>query len=174
MKIFKLKYGNKIDSESIETTYLLKVVYPVGSIYMSVNSTSPATLFGGTWEQIKDRFLLAYGDTYENGETGAEATHTLTIAEIPPHFHSCKTYSGNNVDGKQWSIKSINNSSEGGISTDNVGGGQPHNNMHLILPYICGKELHNSLLLNLLVFYSNRSRELLWIFNLYSTRKKQI
>lgn len=112
-----------------DTSDLINLIYPVGSIYMNVNNINPASLFGGTWEQIKDRFLLACGDTYKNGETGGEATHTLTIAEIPPHFHSCKTYSGNNVDGKQWSFKSINNSSEGGISTDNVGGGQPHNNM---------------------------------------------
>lgn len=51
-------------------------LYPVGSIYMSVNATNPAELFGGTWEQIKDRFLLAAGNTYAAGSTGGEATHT--------------------------------------------------------------------------------------------------
>ena len=59
-------------------------VYPVGSIYMSVNSTSPQTLFGGTWEQIKDKFLLSCGDTYNNGSTGGSAdaivvSHTHTF-----------------------------------------------------------------------------------------------
>ena len=123
---------NKMDegiANAVEKSDLLNLIYPVGSIYMSVNSTNPAILFGGTWEQIKDTFLLACGNTYTNGAIGGEATHTLTIDEIPPHFHSCLTYSGNNVDGKQWSFRSINNSAEGGISTDNVGGGQPHNNM---------------------------------------------
>ena len=43
---------------------------------MSVNATNPAELFGGTWEQIKDRFLLAAGNTYAAGSTGGEATHT--------------------------------------------------------------------------------------------------
>ena len=57
--------------------------YPVGSIYMSVNNINPATFFGGTWEQIKDRFLLACGSTYENGATGGEATHQLTTSEMP-------------------------------------------------------------------------------------------
>ena len=37
---------------------ILDVVYPVGAIYMSVNSTNPSTLFGGTWEQIEGKFLL--------------------------------------------------------------------------------------------------------------------
>ena len=66
---------------------LLNAIYPVGSIYMSVNSTSPATLFGGTWERIKDRFLLAAGDAYAAGGTGGEATHTLTEGEMPAHSH---------------------------------------------------------------------------------------
>jgi hypothetical protein len=43
---------------------------------MSVNSTSPASLFGGTWVQLKDRFLLGAGDTYSNGSTDGSATHT--------------------------------------------------------------------------------------------------
>ena len=54
---------------------LLAKLYPVGSIYMSVNSTSPATLFGGTWEQIKDTFLLGSG-SYTLGATGGSKTHT--------------------------------------------------------------------------------------------------
>ena len=57
--------------------------YPVGSIYMSVNSTSPASLFGGTWEQLKDRFLLAAGSTYSAGSTGGEAEHSLIANELP-------------------------------------------------------------------------------------------
>jgi microcystin-dependent protein len=65
-----------------------KDIYPVGSIYMSVNNVNPSTMFGGTWEQIKDKFLLACGDTYNNGATGGEANHTLTSNEIPSHNHS--------------------------------------------------------------------------------------
>ena len=52
---------------------IYNAIYPVGSIYMSVNSTSPQTLFGGTWEQIKDTFLLASGTSYSNGATGGSA-----------------------------------------------------------------------------------------------------
>jgi len=47
---------------------VLDYMYPVGSVYVSVNTTSPADLFGGTWEQIKDKFMLAAGDTYGGGQ----------------------------------------------------------------------------------------------------------
>ena len=66
---------------------VIDMVYPVGAIYMSVNSTNPGNLFGGKWEQIKDRFLLAAGDTYTAGSTGGEATHALTVNEMPKHDH---------------------------------------------------------------------------------------
>lgn len=63
-------------------------IYPVGSIYMSVSKVDPGMLFGGTWEQIKDTFLLAAGSTYSAGATGGEATHKLTTAEMPSHTHT--------------------------------------------------------------------------------------
>lgn len=49
---------------------LLDLIYPVGSIYLSMSSASPADLFGGTWERIKDTFLLGAGDAYAAGSTG--------------------------------------------------------------------------------------------------------
>ena len=52
----------------------LQAVYPVGSIYMSVNTVSPSILFGfGVWEKIEDKFLLGCGTTYANGSTGGSA-----------------------------------------------------------------------------------------------------
>ena len=62
--------------------------YPIGSIYISTNATSPETLFGGTWRQIQGRFLLAADNTYKAGSTGGEAMHTLTVDEMPNHEHS--------------------------------------------------------------------------------------
>ena len=62
-------------------------IYPVGSIYMSVNDTNPANLFGGTWTQLKDRFLLGAGSTYTNGSTGGSATQRLSAANLPSHTH---------------------------------------------------------------------------------------
>ena len=66
----------------------LDMTYPVGAIYMSVNATSPATLFGGSWEAIEGRFLIGTNSTYTPGSTGGEATHTLTQAETPAHTHT--------------------------------------------------------------------------------------
>ena len=63
-------------------------MHPVGSYYLSENATSPASLFGGTWEQIKDRFLVGAGNSYGVGATGGEASHTLSVAEMPKHSHN--------------------------------------------------------------------------------------
>lgn len=66
---------------------IMLTLYPVGAVYISANSTSPATLFGGAWEQLNDRFLLGAGDIYAAGSTGGEAKHTLTVNEMPGHAH---------------------------------------------------------------------------------------
>lgn len=76
------------------TNPLLDLIHPVGSIYWSTNITSPETLFGGTWEQIKDTFILAAGDSYSAGSTGGEAEHTLKTSEIPAHTHGSKSLVG--------------------------------------------------------------------------------
>lgn len=61
--------------------------HPIGSLYWSSQSTDPGTLFGGTWTRIKDKFILAAGDTYTNGATGGAATVTLTTNNMPSHTH---------------------------------------------------------------------------------------
>jgi hypothetical protein len=64
---------------------IFNLVYPVGSIYMSINSTSPATLFGGTWEQLKDRVLVGAGNTYSVNATGGSNTRSIS------HTHGSNT-----------------------------------------------------------------------------------
>ena len=106
--------------------------YPVGSIYMSVNNINPSNFFGGTWEQIKDKFLLACGSTYQNGATGGEATHKLTVNEIPAHNHRLGLAKGGSQSG--WGLDYTANSPNyryysGTDFNENTGGGQAHNNM---------------------------------------------
>ena len=113
---------------------LLDYCHPIDSYYMSDDPTSPAVLFGGTWEQIKDRFLLAAGDAYAAGTTGGEASHTLSTEEMPKHNHGCEVRSPlNNQSGEvQHGFADYNNSNwwAGTWSyVTNKGGGQPHNNM---------------------------------------------
>lgn len=113
----------------------VNLIYPVGSIYMSVNSTNPESLFGGTWEAIGGRFLLGADTTYSAGSTGGEETHTLTINEMPSHSHGIKTSS---IDGDgDWvpkdhkanvHVSEINFNWEGTVIST-TGGGQAHNNM---------------------------------------------
>ena len=63
---------------------IVDVVYPIGSIYMSISNVSPTNLFGGTWEQIKDTFLLSAGDTYSGGSTGgySRVNHAFYLPPI--------------------------------------------------------------------------------------------
>ena len=78
-------------SGKLNTSDLLDLVYPVGAIYMSVNSASPATLFGGTWERLQNRFLVGASDTISYisaGQTGGSETVTLTTDEMPSHTHT--------------------------------------------------------------------------------------
>lgn len=111
-------------------------IYPVGSIYMSASSASPASLFGGTWEQLKDRFLLGAGDIYEIGSTGGEAAHELTNEEMPNHNHDGLYYYGDsmvtlNAGSNGHKLDSYGNSGSGWseLSTGYSGGGKSHNNM---------------------------------------------
>ena len=79
--------------------------FPIGYIYLSASSTNPGTIFGGTWEQIKDKFLLTAGSSYTAGSTGGSKTinishtHTtgdckLTISHLPAHSHGQYWISG--------------------------------------------------------------------------------
>ena len=118
--------SSKLGGKTLEE--LMLAIYPVGSIYMSVAAVSPETLFGGTWERLKDRFLLGAGDHYENDSTGGEAETALEVNHLPPHDHETYTravYSGNG------SYTSLCKESQS-VATDKTGqtgGGEPHNNM---------------------------------------------
>jgi hypothetical protein len=126
---------------------IFNMVYPVGSIYISVSATNPSTLFGGTWVQIKDTFLLAAGSNYDAGATGGEANHTLTVEEMPSHNHKGQVrvqgYSGwssyttstyevvHDYQGGDYfgANKTLNAESISGVIIGNKGNSQPHNNM---------------------------------------------
>lgn len=76
---------------------VLQAVYPVGSIYCSYGTISPAVLFGfGQWTKIEGRFLLGANSTYGLGSTGGEATVALTVAQLPAHSHSASSASAGN------------------------------------------------------------------------------
>ena len=84
------------------------LIYPVGSIYMSVNNTNPSVLFGGTWEQLKDKFLLSAGDTYTNGSTGGSAD-----AVVVSHTHTQNAHSHTLDNSKKYVVASNNAYAEG-------------------------------------------------------------
>ena len=139
--------SNKVIKKYVDN--MVDLIYPVGSIYMSANDTSPSILFGGEWERIKDRFLLAAGDTYSAGSIGGEAAHKLTVDEMPSHeghlyqnvtdieagpppignlagFLNESTMTAHSSSGRGWNSVAGNEVVPAGVSR---GGNQPHNNM---------------------------------------------
>lgn len=142
-------------SKVLETfkSSFLNLVYPIGAVYISINSTSPAILFGGTWEAINDRFLLSAGSSYSAGSTGGAATHKLTTSEMPSHTHEARilfNQTGYGNTSKAWELflneyvsptatPMASTAGTAGTLTDvntrslrnvtNTGGGTAHNNM---------------------------------------------
>jgi hypothetical protein len=123
--------------------------YPVGSIFLSVNSTNPGTIFGGTWEQIKGRFLLGTGANDANstdywggmsagqydapaGQKGGECRHQLSIGEMPNHSHnynSGRWYYAERDGGGDVITNQSGTSYMFTRTTSSSGGNQAHNNM---------------------------------------------
>lgn len=135
--------------ETFSLVDILQAVYPVGSVYIATSSASPSELFGfGTWEQIKDTFLLSAGDAYAAGSTGGEAEHTLTYKELPKTNGAIIMHNasyGTNIAGVSGCFTSSTTNqgtyrnggsaleadtvSIGKINYSNGGENQPHNNM---------------------------------------------
>lgn len=100
---------------------------------MSMNATDPSVLFGGTWERIKDRFVLAAGDNYASGATGGEVAHTLTVDEMPRHNHALDnlSYSSSpsSIDNNENGVGFKRNATYPIYASTYAGGGAAHNNM---------------------------------------------
>ncbi len=121
-----------VSIENIKTNEIIDLIYPIGAIYMSVNSANPQILFGGSWEQIQDRFLLSAGNVYTAGTTGGSESHvhttqnhTLTIDEMPSHTHGYRDANDSSSTDIWCYINGYRKGHTGYV--ENTGGGQPHN-----------------------------------------------
>ena len=121
--------------------------HPIGSYYWSSEATEPSELFGGKWERVEGRFILASSDKYKVGETGGEETHKLTSGEMPSHWHEvvvsandvvcmATLYKTNAAAGDGWELAShgtpVTDREEyapGDLYAGTEGDDQPHNNM---------------------------------------------
>ena len=132
------QYYTKAEANAtfVASSVLLDLVYPVGSIYMSTNNTSPQTFLGGTWQQIQGRFLLASSGTHPAGSTGGAETVALTGPQNGPHDHDVlvKTTSATTTQRAFFS-SSYDYNASGLQSADtsglivSSGSGEPHENM---------------------------------------------
>lgn len=120
---------------------LLDIIYPVGSVYITFNETSPTDVIGGTWELLENTFLYSSSGTI--GEKGGESTHTLISDEIPEHAHAIRVavvWGGNaaayrsvcTTNSPFWG-GDIDGTYDSNNITSYIGANKPHNNMP---PYI--------------------------------------
>jgi len=126
---------------TLDLITILKAAYPVGAVYISVSSTSPATLFGfGTWAAFGAGKCLvgldsadADFDTAE--ETGGAKTHTLQTSEIPSHTHALQYAGYYHAEHGTFGADThwMFNGDYIGDATGATGGGGAHNNVQ---PYI--------------------------------------
>ncbi|KAI5498290.1 phage tail repeat-like family, partial [Trichomonas vaginalis G3] len=80
------KKAYKTELQTLKTQ-ILETIYPVGSIYTSMNSTNPASVLGfGEWKQIVDKFL--YCARYSKQAGGSKK---IKEANLPPHTHTGTT-----------------------------------------------------------------------------------
>lgn len=147
---------SKVDNNTSQITMLhnmllvyWKTIYPIGSIYISTNSKfNPNTSFGGKWiKTAEGRCLIGANDTYPLGSNGGEATHTLSVAEMPSHKHGAGKYTGyeltnTGIRGADTSTQPMqqvlianteSTSASNRLETNEVGQGTSHNNMQ---PYL--------------------------------------
>ena len=82
--------GNNEVSDFEKRIFL--AAHPVTTLYWTSDPRNPGDVYGGTWKQIKDRFILAAGDTYANEATGGNANTTLTEANLPSHTHGMNNH----------------------------------------------------------------------------------
>lgn len=121
-----------LETKEIPRRISLQDVYPVGSIYFSMDSTDPAVKLGfGSWEQIQGRFLVGVSSETEfnaPGKTGGAKTVSLTTSNLPSHRHSISDMSAGQITagvGNQHSVIL-----QGGtMNTDYSGSGTAHNNL---------------------------------------------
>ena len=125
------------------TRKLVDLVYPVGSLYFSTNSTNPSTLFGGTWQPYaQGRCLIGAGQgndgttsmSFTAGSTGGEYEHLLTTSEMPSHTHNLvHNLNLHLIAGGSALNGAVSGGSGKDIYTEVTGGSTKHNN---IQPYI--------------------------------------
>lgn len=107
MNTLETNIGNAVDTLESNINKILLAAHPIGSYYWSSNNTDPSTLFGGTWVQVKDKFILAAGDSYTAGSTGGSAN-----AIIPYHNHTFTGTSESHTHQSGW-IDTLAESPEG-------------------------------------------------------------
>lgn len=117
------------------TKEILSNLYPIGSHYITISGEDPNVIFNwGTWEKLSANLtLLGANSTYPLGSTGGEATHKLTIAEMPSHRHGIGRITHSGYTGSDGLADVGRGTASSSYYTSYTGGDGAHNNLQ---PYI--------------------------------------
>ena len=136
-----VKSINVLEGNTLDMQNIFNVVYPIGSIYMSVNEVSPKVLFGGEWEKISGRVLVGEGTSdrderteirnFAIGSKGGEFSHWLTVSEMPSHNHGIFSQCTETINNKGWVARAINgyDATQAMVCIMDNGDNHAHNNM---------------------------------------------
>lgn len=112
-----LQLAQDYTDDKTDKIEIANLIYPIGSIYISVNNVNPSTLFGGEWEQLPTGYLKS-GTSYATGgssktgkASGNTGATTLTTSQIPAHAHGLNnhTHSLNNHTHGVGTLKTAEN-----------------------------------------------------------------
>ena len=137
---FSLDENGNLTVNSITSKTLVNLdisrIYPIGSIYLSVNPTNPREFFGGVWVSIAQGRTLVGVDTSQEEfrgvqQIGGEKTHVLSLSEMPSHNHAINSQGNDQYTGRGWVVRGIDgyDSNQAMDCIRVAGGSQAHNNL---------------------------------------------
>lgn len=132
--------NTSVSIEELKKTFL-DIVYPIGSYFFTEDTKNPKDILGyeSSWEKVEGRVLMGASASYTVGSEGGEATHTLSEAEMPKHFHDSLRYQNANAakfgcnpgtrPDTAWQVTYVGGQAQDYYVTGYTGGSQPHNNL---------------------------------------------
>lgn len=142
------KLANININDSSSWNSFLDLIYPTGSIYISAKTTSPSSVFGGTWSKLNSAAILM-GSSNQGNEYDGQATignyagsTYISIDKMPKHSHTITTFD-NPLYSTSITSSGVTVACDWSTRTSSTVGGKGIS--PITTAFICGKELHKQI-----------------------------